>query len=475
MSDFSLDSYILWLNQHPAWILGSLLLTAFIESLAIAGIIVPGVAILFAVAVVAGGAEIPLLLALAAAMSGAVLGDVLSFYIGRHYSDRLSAIWPFSRFPDAIESGTRFFRKHGGLSVVIGRFVGPIRPILPLVAGALAMPPLRFIAINVLSALAWAPAYVLPGYLVGAAVNISPPAHWPGLLGGLATCLLVAGLFFRHANKQLQEGQGWYDFLHRQGRQGELSGRDKPIASGALLVFSLFGLIIWTQLTLHSSGIALLNTLWLEFAQSFEFAPLRNFFILLTALGDKTFLQISFTIAVLCLLATRQMAAALLMALSGFAINALTHGLKEYFAIPRPDILLQTFPGFAYPSGHSSGAMVFYGLIAALIAERVIPQARWKIYLALGTPAILIALSRMVLGVHWFSDVLAGLLCGTALCGAARLLYWFLRHRTQDLSDRTGLKHPIGYLIGFGCWLLSALLYLVMTWEQQILTYTLAP
>ncbi|TNC82224.1 MAG: phosphoesterase [Oleiphilus sp.] len=473
MNEFSLDSYILWLNQHPALILGSLLLMAFVESLAIAGIIVPGVAILFAIAVVAGGAGIPVLMALSAAMIGAVMGDVLSFYLGRHYSDRLTSMWPFSRYPDAIESGSRFFHRYGGYSVVIGRFVGPIRPILPLVAGALGMRPVRFVSINVLSAIAWAPAYVLPGYLVGAAVNISPPAHWPILLGGMAICLLLLALVFRHASRQLQEGQSWYAFLHSRGWISVLSELEKPYASWLLLIISLGSVCLWTWLSLYTPHLEFVNTLWLEFALSFEVDLLRKAFIFITALGDELFLQISFTIAVITLLISRQTAACLLLVFSGLTTSLLTHGMKAFFEIPRPDVFVLPLDSFAYPSGHSSGAMVLYGLIATLVAERITPHSRWRIYLLFFIPAMLIGLSRVVLGAHWFSDVVAGLLIGAAICAAARIAYWYIHRRSMCNAPVTTIGQRRVRLYGLMAWLISLGLYQYWMWEQQVLKYAL--
>jgi len=56
-------------------------------------------------------------------------------------------------------------------SVVVGRFIGPVRPVIPLVAGAMGMQLPLFLAVNVSSALLWSPVYILPGYLLGAAVD----------------------------------------------------------------------------------------------------------------------------------------------------------------------------------------------------------------------------------------------------------------------------------------------------------------
>ena len=193
MSSAWLNDLSAWLSLHPGWLATALFTTAFIESLAIAGIIVPGVAILFAVAVLAGETGMPLAEALLWAGLGAIAGDTASFGLGRLLQGRLTTAWPLSRYPKIIATGERFFKRHGGKSVIIGRFVGPVRPIIPLVAGALMMSWRRFLAFNIGSAVAWAPVYIFPGFLVGSALasDIRPPAHFYAVIGISLAALTV--------------------------------------------------------------------------------------------------------------------------------------------------------------------------------------------------------------------------------------------------------------------------------------------
>ena len=177
MIDFSMAELTGWLEAHQQWILLSIGLVSFLESLAIVGILVPGVAMLFAVAAAAGGTQMDLIPILGAAFVGAVLGDGISFFLGRYYHETIRKLPPFSSHPEWIEKGEVFFQRYGLVSVVIGRFVGPIRPVMPLIAGMLEMRPSRFLSINCISALGWAPLYILPGYLVGSAAETSTLTH----------------------------------------------------------------------------------------------------------------------------------------------------------------------------------------------------------------------------------------------------------------------------------------------------------
>jgi len=165
------------LLAHPGWVLAALALIAFAECFALLGIVVPGVVLLGVAAFAAGAVRLALVPCLLATFFGALAGDGLSYALGRRLHGNIRQSFPFRRNPHWIGDGERFFARHGTWSVAIGRFVGPIRPVIPLIAGVLSMPARRFLAVDLLAGLAWAPAYVLPGYFVGAAVEreYAPP------------------------------------------------------------------------------------------------------------------------------------------------------------------------------------------------------------------------------------------------------------------------------------------------------------
>lgn len=180
------------LLENPQWVGLAVFVIAFVESFAIAGVVVPGVALLAAAAFIAGGGALDLGPALACAWAGAVLGDGSSFLIGRWFGPALRRQSWLQKRPHWIEAGDRFFERHGVLGVVLGRFVGPIRPVVPLIAGMLRMRMTTFFAINLTSAFAWAPVYVLPGYLLGASMAnaLQPPVGW---LAGVVLILFGVG------------------------------------------------------------------------------------------------------------------------------------------------------------------------------------------------------------------------------------------------------------------------------------------
>ena len=169
--DATFEPLVRWLGEHQDWILIAIAVMAFLESLAVVGIVVPGVALLFAAGTAAGSTDIDVIWVLLAAFCGAVAGDGLSFLLGYHYHAFIRRIPPFKTHPQWIDKGEQFFARYGLMGIVIGRFVGPIRPVMPLVAGFMQMRPVNFFSVNMLSAIAWAPFYLMPGYLVGASLE----------------------------------------------------------------------------------------------------------------------------------------------------------------------------------------------------------------------------------------------------------------------------------------------------------------
>ena len=101
-----------------------------------------------------------------AAALGAAFGDWLSYWIGVTFKDAAGKMWPLSRYPDLLPRGHRFIERYGFYAIFIGRFFGPLRASVPLVAGILAMSPLPFQFANFSSAFLWAAALLAPGTFV---------------------------------------------------------------------------------------------------------------------------------------------------------------------------------------------------------------------------------------------------------------------------------------------------------------------
>jgi undecaprenyl-diphosphatase len=178
-----------WVQLNPEYAGLIIFAMALAESLAIIGVLIPGVVILFGAGTLIGAGIIDFWSSCLWAIAGAIIGDGLSYWLGHHF-EYITDKWKWARVhPDAMQKGFNFFEKYGDLSVALGRFFGPIRAVVPLVAGLMRMPPKRFYIANILSALVWAPAYLLPGMLVGAAMG--DETDWSKMLFPAAGVLLI--------------------------------------------------------------------------------------------------------------------------------------------------------------------------------------------------------------------------------------------------------------------------------------------
>ncbi len=185
-----------WIQQNPDYAGIVIFSMALAESLAIVGVLIPGVVILFGAGTLIGAGILDFWSSCLWAIAGAIIGDGLSFWLG-HRFEYLTQRWKwFKLHPDHLEKGIAFFEKYGDLSVALGRFFGPIRAVVPLVAGLLHMSPKRFYIANVLSAIVWAPAYLLPGMLAG---TITTSQDYTKLLiPAGAVLLIIIGWFIFH-------------------------------------------------------------------------------------------------------------------------------------------------------------------------------------------------------------------------------------------------------------------------------------
>ena len=128
-----------------------------------------------AIGILAGSGVLRIDLTYLAATLGAIAGDGGSYALGAIFSEKINMMWPFSAYPKWLNYGRDFFERHGRSSVFVGRFFGPMRSIIPLVAGMMHMNHWQFFIANTLSAIGWAILYVTPGVLIGAASTELPP------------------------------------------------------------------------------------------------------------------------------------------------------------------------------------------------------------------------------------------------------------------------------------------------------------
>jgi len=420
-----INQIVHWAGSHPH--VGYLVVggVAFAESLAFIGFLVPGVAILFGAGALVASGALGLWPTLGAAIIGAIVGDGLSYGLGRRYSTGIRDMWPFKRHLDLWERAELFVRRQGGKSVILGRFVGPLRPIVPAVAGALGMPAGRFYLINVASALLWAPAYLLPGMAVG--VSLLLAREVAGRLAFLLGLLLFAGLVivqvirwiynpgYPRFRRGLARVADWAESHRHHSRVLDvlLTARTPVhrivaawvalLIAGAWLFLGVLEDVV-TRDRLVAAGESLHNLL-----QQWRTTPGDCIMVIFSELGDLMVIVPVVMVVLAGLLWRRAWWDAICWVAAAGLGELAVLVIKASVGMPRPVTLYAGVDAYSFPSGHAMMSMIVYGFLAVLVSPTLSARIKWVPYAIAALLAGGIGFSRLYLGVHWFADVAGGL------------------------------------------------------------------
>ena len=427
MPDAWFDTTVAWISAHPVAAGGLVFLVAFCDALAVVGIVVPALPLLFAVGLLVGLGHISGPYALACAALGAVLGDGLSYWIGHRWGPHLREHWPFRRYPQLLDRGERLFRRHGAKGLVIARFVGAVRPFVPAVAGMLRMPLRRYLPASAFAAVAWAAVFLAPGWVFGASYD-AVAAVADRLALALLMLLVVLALvwmavlytwrwFARHADALLARALQWSHAHPRLGRYAEaLIDPNRPESASLVLLAACLLVIGWAWVSLLALLLARGGPLRLDQQVFVLMQGLRNpladrMMAALAALGDVQVLAPASAIALAWLLYRRRLLAAAhwLGALAFGFVLARVLGASVW--MPRP---ADALPGFGFPALPVTMATVTFGFFAVLIARELPGRQRVWPYLVGGALVALLGFARLYLGASWLSDVAGSTLSGIA-------------------------------------------------------------
>jgi undecaprenyl-diphosphatase len=473
-----------WIQLHPHWAGLFVLVVSALESLLVVGLFVPGTIVMFGVGTIVAAGSMELLPTLAWAALGALLGDGASYLIGRHYHQRLRVIWPFRNYPNLIVRGVDFFHRHGGKSIFMARFVGPVRPLLPSVAGMLDMPARRFFLFDALSAILWAPAYILPGVLFGASLGVAAEiaGHLAILLAILVGLLWFSWWLVRRLNRSLQPHAHVIqlrvlDWSRRRVWLHPLAAAlldpQHPEARGMTVLTVLVIIAVGVLLSLLPGTLAPGG--WLNSLDLYLFHQLQDLrapqgdrlLVAVSALGTSWVLY-SFT-ALTCgwLLWQRHRRLTLHWLIAVAGVAAMTAVLKVYTAVDRPLPLDLVALGYSFPSGHASQSIAVYGFLAVAIARELRSNWHWLPYSIAVFLVVAISFARLYLGAHWFTDILGGWSLGLAWVALMGIAY--RQHPAEPVSAKVFAPVALAAL------LLTAGLYTTRHLERDISVYTPQP
>ncbi|MTD41042.1 DedA family protein [Erwinia sp. CPCC 100877] len=183
MEDF-LRHFVIHYSLIAIW------LVAFLESLALVGLVMPGTVVMGALGALIGSGQVNFYSAWGVGTLGCLLADWISYWLGWRFRGPLHR-WSFLKKQKAwLDKTEHALHQHSMFTILVGRFIGPTRPLVPMVAGMLELPVRKFIGPNIIGCILWPPFYFLPGILAGAAIDI--PAELEG--GAFKWWLLAAAL-----------------------------------------------------------------------------------------------------------------------------------------------------------------------------------------------------------------------------------------------------------------------------------------
>jgi undecaprenyl-diphosphatase len=432
-----------WLLESFAWLptggtyyalIGAI---SFFESLAVIGIFCPGSILIVFAGFLAANGQGNFNLVMAVAAGGSLAGDLLSYLLGARFGGPLVNLRVLRKRKNLLRQAQLFFLEHGGKSVFLGRFIGFLRPFIPFVAGTAQMRPGTFTLYALVSGILWGIAYPGLGYFFAASWRLVQV--WTGrfslLLTILVIVLIINGLFWKKlvprlapwASRRWQQVQAAWQALLQRPRVIEFRGRHPHLWAFLLDRFSpQRGSGLYLTIGFTVSLLIALLFLWL--AADFPFLnridrqlydllaetrhpAVNSLMLVITSLANGPVIAMLAGLVLLWLILGNRDFSALLVPIGLGGGDLLVFLLKALFDRPRPVPFL---PGLqttfaSLPSGHAFTALVLCGLVVYFVLDHVRNwQSRLALLLSASLLASLVGFSRIYLGVHWLSDVLAG-------------------------------------------------------------------
>ena len=403
------------------------------------GIPLPGETALVTAAALAAIAKLNIALVIATAAAAAIAGDNAGYWIGREGGPAF--IRRYGRHvglnDEKITRAHAFFERHGGKTVFVARFIALLRSWAAALAGASKMPYGWFSLYNALGGVVWATIFGLLGYAFGR--NLPLLQHYAAqaslaaaLLVVLVVLLVFAARWFLAHREQLTGGLSelWlrvanhprfaefrqrhtklWTFVAARFARGEYLGLH--LTAGLIVSIAalwLFGGV--TEDVIHHDPLTELDVDIVTWFRAHATPALDHIGVAVSLVGSPPAMAALAIVVAIVLIWRRRW-----ILLAGWA-GVFTGGgildwmLKQVIRRPRPAGAAAFLYGesFSFPSGHAMGSLFGYGMLAYLLVRFWARTAAQRLTIVLVTVVLVIAigLSRLYLGVHYFSDVVAG-------------------------------------------------------------------
>jgi undecaprenyl-diphosphatase len=402
------------------------------EALPIVGLFSPSTVVLVGIGGLIGLGKVSFWPAFIATILGAAIGDAISYWTGRIYKERLVEIWPFSHHQGLLTAGQRHFTRRGGMSIVIGRFVPGIKPVVSGVAGMMGMGAFRFTVLNILSAIAWAAVHILPGVSAGLALTgLNSISKRLAIVAGLLVIGTVLAIWL--AKVAVASGVRSLTRLQmtlldwarsRDDRIGYAIERLVApnhadfrvlVTLNMILISAISGLAWLFEDTIGNSAGDQFGHSLVEFLQSLRTTWTDATMVGVTMLGDWLVTSLLGIVGFVVLLVQRRfkLAMGLILSLATAMIFFLSMKLLGHFQLNAASI----------PRGDPIMTATLYGALGWIAVHGAGPSLGKVVAGACVTLIIVVAFSRLYLAAEWPSDVAAGLLFGTGATAGFALVF----------------------------------------------------
>jgi len=312
---------------------------------------------------------------------------------------------------------------------VVGRFIGPLRPVIPVTAGMLGLAPRRFLLVDIPACVVWTPAYLIPGMLFGASLEVASE-----YAGRLSLLLIIGAMvlwftwwiiwttyeflasrsarWMRHVIRWLRR----HPFFSRIA--GPLLDSSQPevlsiMMMGLLLVLVFWGIVILLFLAPFSASPQSIDQSIQAYALTLRNHIADPLMVAVTQLS-RLWVLIPTSMAVLLWLigAGRQKAALhWLVAMGGGVVLQI---MLDWSLRATPLLIEKGVEGVHVPSAALTLATVVLCFFAVMVAREIRRRKRKWPYVIIGLLLSLLVLARIYLGLDWFSGALLGVALGMA-------------------------------------------------------------
>lgn len=434
-------------------------LLAFLETGAFVGLVAPGETTVIVGGVIAGQGEISLMVLIGVVWACCVAGDSASFLLGRRLGRSfLERNGPRVGIDEKrLRQVDDLFERHGGKTILIGRFVGFVRAVAPFVAGTTRLSYRRFLPFSVIGSGLWGSVFAVLGYLFWRSFDqVAAVAGKATLAFGVLVTLIVLGvLAFRRlrdpaARRRIAHwierrpviGPAWRRAvvpaaraigrpLRAVARQVTLEALELisalAIAAVGLYVFALYAVNVGGERDEMPADGAVL-----DLAEKLESSTAVDVVKVVTDLGASPTV-VTLVVAVCVVMAFRGHRTGALALLVGAVLLFISVQLaKAGVDRPRPGDPLAESRGSAYPSGHAAYSTLW--VAAAIALARTMPGlVKDAALVGAGIAlALVIGLSRAYLRVHWWSDVVGGWALGAGVMGAVAAVALIVVHMRHN-------------------------------------------